>query len=159
MCRKGLLPKNIFEFRNNIKSTWKILSEITKRINKTNNSPSSEFVKDHKMITDDKEICNSFNDYFRNVGPTLANDIKCNTDVDYKRFMEDPISNSIYLNPVTEDEFLKIVSKLKNKHSTGYDDLSINTIKKSINLISKPLTYICNKSLENKTFPKKIKIT
>ena len=56
MCRKGLLPKHIFEFRNNIKSTWKILNEITKRINKTNNSPSSEFVKDHKMITDDKEI-------------------------------------------------------------------------------------------------------
>ena len=24
--------------------------------------------------------------------PTLAKDIKCNTDVDYKRFMEDPIT-------------------------------------------------------------------
>ena len=91
----------LFEFRNNIKSTWKILNEITKRINKTNNSPSSEFLKGHKMITDYKEICNSFNDYFINVGPTLANDIKCNTDVDYKRCMEDPISKSIYLNPVT----------------------------------------------------------
>ena len=73
--------------------------------------------------------------------------------------MEDPISKSIYLNPVTEDEILKIVPKLKNKHSTGYDDLSINTINKYIKLISKPLTYICNKSLENKTFPKKKKIT
>ena len=68
--------------------------------------------------------------------------------------MEDPISKSIYLNPVTEDEIIKIVSKLKNKHSTGYDDLSMNTVKKSIDLVSKPLTYICNKSLENGTFPK-----
>ena len=67
------------------------------------------------MITDDREISNSFNDYFINVGQTLAKDIKCNTDVDYKRFMEDPISKSIYLKPVTEDGILKIVSKFKKQ--------------------------------------------
>ena len=34
----------------------------------------------------------------------------------------------------------------------------MNTVKQYIDLVSKPLTYICNKSLENGTFPKEMKI-
>ena len=34
----------------------------------------------------------------------------------------------------------------------------MNTVKKSIDLVSKPLTYIYNTSLENGTFPKEMKI-
>ena len=34
----------------------------------------------------------------------------------------------------------------------------MNTVKQYIDLVSKPLTYTCNKSLENGTFPKEMKI-
>jgi len=49
--------------------------------------------------------------------------------------------------PITEAEVICAVSSLKNKTSCGYDGLSDKILKLCSNQISKPITYILNKSL------------
>ena len=51
----------------------------------------------------------------------------------------------MYLQNCTEQEVLIIVNKFKNNKSIDTDGLSMSLIKKVINNIIQPLTYICNK--------------
>ncbi len=57
-----------------------------------------------------------------------------------------------------EREIVDIVMKCKNKRSFDCNDIDMSIVKKVIEGISKPLTYICNPSLQTSTFPNKMKI-
>ena len=57
-----------------MKKTWKIIKNIISR-NKQN-SPTESFVDNGKTITDKNAIVQKFNDFFVNIGPTLASKIQ-----------------------------------------------------------------------------------
>ena len=65
----------------------------------------------------------------------------------------------MYQKYCTEQEVLKTVNKFKNKKSIDTNGISMNIIKKVINNIIKPLTYICNKSFQEGSFPDNMKIS
>jgi hypothetical protein len=65
--------------------------------------------------------------------------------------------NEMQIIPVTETEVIKIITSLKNKNSLGYDGISNKIVKCCANLISKPLTYICNYSLASGVYPERCK--
>ena len=58
--------------------------------------------------------------------------------------------------PVTEGEIQSICS-LKAKDSNGYDGISPKILKMCNSLISKPLSYIYNKSIQTGVFPDHLK--
>uniref|UniRef100_A0A8C6SQ40 Reverse transcriptase domain-containing protein n=1 Tax=Neogobius melanostomus TaxID=47308 RepID=A0A8C6SQ40_9GOBI len=64
----------------------------------------------------------------------------------------------MFLKPVEEKEILDIVKGCKNKTSTDYHDMDMKTLKTVIESISKPLTYICNLSLQTGQFPDGMKV-
>jgi ribosome-binding ATPase YchF (GTP1/OBG family) len=55
--------------------------------------------------------------------------------------------------PVTEREMQSIISSMKAKDSSGYDGMATKILKICNLLISKPLCYICNKSIQTGIFP------
>jgi hypothetical protein len=65
-------------------------------------------------IIDNHEICISFNIFFVNIGPSLAKIVELYPDKDSRSFLWKSIVNYIYINPITEDEVINIVSKFKN---------------------------------------------
>ena len=71
--------------------------------------------------------------------------------------MGNPISKTMFLKPVVEQEVLGIVKACKNKTSLDYENLSMYTIKNIIPSIVKPFTYICNLSFLTGIFPDKMK--
>ena len=68
------------------------------------------------------------------------------------------MEETVFLNPVTDDELLTIVHKCKSKASKGYDGIDMNLVKKIIPFILVPLKHICNSSLEQGVFPDDMKI-
>ena len=52
------------------KAGWKLINSLTGRGNKT--SPVNDILVNDKIASDDKDISESFNDFFVNIGPTLA---------------------------------------------------------------------------------------
>jgi hypothetical protein len=66
--------------------------------------------------------------------------------------------NFMFLVPVTEDEVLKVTSKLRGKLSAGYDEIPNNIVKQCIQFINKPLTFIFILSLCSGIFPNQMKI-
>ena len=108
------------------------------------------------MTSDKKLISEKFNDFFVNIGPTLAKRIPI-TDKSPLSYMQSSITESIFLAPITPTEIEKLVLTLKNS-ATGWDEVNAMLLKSMINDIRDPLCHICNMSLEEGIFPSQLKI-
>ena len=64
-----------------------------------------------------------------NIGPNLAKNIELYPEKDSISFLGKEIVNSIYFNPITENKIMYIVSKFRNRHSCGYDDVNMVIVK------------------------------
>ena len=117
----------------------------------------SRFKIGDNLITSDKNIiCNKFNDFFVNIGPTVAKSIpKVNKSP--LSYMGNRLTESIYLEPVTEKEINTLITALKDT-ATGFDDMNSMSLKISSEILVKPLTNICNLSLTQGIFPSQLKI-
>lgn len=131
---------------NKSKTMWNIVQDVTGK----NNITSFETTKPI-------EKANEFNFYFRNVAINLltqnnlihnSKDYKCNIVIN---------NYSFFFRPVTSSDVINIVSKLKNKKSSGIDGIPSNIIKSCIDLVDEPLCNIINSSLENGIFPDRLK--
>ena len=145
--------------KGNLKETWKLLNSIINKKKKTM-LLGNEFEKNGEPITGNENIANGFNNYFVNVGPSLAYNIPV-TDTHFSQYLSDStnVKNSLFLNPVTEDEILRVVAQLKPKKSKGHDELDMCLIKKLIPYIVVPLKHIFNHhSLLSGVFPDIMKI-
>jgi hypothetical protein len=63
----------------------------------------------------------------------------------------------MHIIPVTEGEIQSIICSMKAKDSSGYDGISTRILKVCNTLISRPLCYICNKSILTGIFPDRLK--
>ena len=142
----------LYEKKDDIKGTWKI-------INKSNVSYPEEFYDKGQCIKNGKSIADGFNNFFTNVGPTLAANIK--TPVTAQSIFETmgmKNVNSMFVNPVTQVELFRIVNTCKAKHSCDVDDISMYIVKNSFKAIVTPFLHICNLSFSTGVFPDGMKV-
>ena len=76
----------------------------------------------------------------------------------YKQYLLTQSQCTCKFEKIHEDDILKIINKMDNKSSSGYDMFSNKIIKAIKNEISKPLTLIINQMLESGIFPDSLKI-
>ena len=141
--------------KSNSKKMWSIIKNIINR-NKEKYTNRRFKLSDGSITNDKKLISNKFNDFFINVGPTLANRIE-RQNKNPEQFMKAKVTYSLYLEPVTEQEIHQLVSSLK-KSSPGYDNLSASILQLGLPEICPVLTYICNLSLMEGIFPDELKL-
>ena len=65
--------------------------------------------------------------------------------------------NFFILEPVTEDEILDILKELKNS-APGCDEIKAGPLKIGSQFLVKPLSHLCNLSLNQGKFPEELKI-
>ena len=155
--KKEYYKKILNDNKNNIKGIWNILNSIIRNNPRQISYPKYFIDKDNANYNMD-DVANSFNQFFVNVGPELAEKIPDpgTSGEDYSTLLErNPYS--MFLKAVEEKEILDIVTKFKNKKSTDLNDLDMTLVKKVIEGISKPLTFICNLSFQTGKFPNKMK--
>ena len=137
---------------NKSKTIWNIINtEKGKTDNKS--LPFKEINNNGAIITSPQIASDIFNDTFVNMAKNLVGAIPVNTDVEH--IIYNP--NSIFLSEVTQSEILEIINGLKNKYSSGDDNISNIMLKKISCLILDPLTYIVNESLMSGIFPSRLK--
>ena len=72
--------------------------------------------------------------------------------------MSVPVSQSMFLEPVSELTVIETSKKLKSKSSSGHDEISTNLLKETIDIVIKPITHIVNKSFHAGIAPSNLKI-
>ena len=106
------------------------------------NSMPSVFSHKGKVLKESNIIANEFNQYFTDIGPSLANQINANHN--FKEYLHSPADSRLILQSIDEHKVMKIIEHLRNKTSTGTDGICNKLIKTAKNELIKPLTIIIN---------------
>ena len=153
-ARREYYNKKIGSNRTNLKTQWKYIKEIMG--NTTKNDYPESFDYEGNTLTHPSDICNGFNEFFVNIGLNLANKIPASGNV-FEQYLNQPNPKSIFLNPTTEMETLRIFSDLRVS-APGWDNISLTLIKPIVNYILPQLVHIFNLSFQQGVVPSETKI-
>ena len=146
------------EYRNNSKKLWQVVNEVIGK-----NRDKSTTI-DYLTIAGIREygakkISNSLAKYFSKVGQQYVNNIpnpKQSVEM-YLRLLQRN-HDSLYFHPCDRIEVTKLIYKLPNKNSHGYDNISNIMLKVIANELVTPLCIIINQSLETGQFLSEMKL-
>ena len=139
---------------NDIKKSWKIMKEIIHKGKRR--KTCSKFNINDVVIDDNQVIASKFNDYFVNIGSSLANKIPT-SNLKPSDFIQVSNDQSMFVSDTNVNEVLRIISGLKHT-SPGWDGINSGCIKSNSNSLAVPLTHIINLSLNQGMFPTSMKI-
>lgn len=159
--KKNHFTKKLNLSSNVNKTVWQIVNnEIG---NKTAEYDNIKININDSTLKDPFSVCESFNDYFTNIVdntilPKLLN--KVISDQHCPRVDKNSIEfrRLFRCKPVDEGDIINIIGSLKNKKSSGYDEIPLDLIKKAKKQLVKPLTHVINASFVTGIFPSKLKI-
>jgi len=141
--------------QTSMKQTWQTIKGI---LNVRNSTPVAETFYINNQSTNDKIlIAKKFNDFFVNIGPTLAAKIPA-SNVQYSTFLNGNFKNSFMLFNTDVSEVISVARNLKSKTSSGYDDIPVDIAKLSIYYVAPHLVNIINKSFSDGQVPDLLKI-
>ena len=151
------------------KDFWKAVKPLfSKSRTKTDSIPLRE---DGEIVSDDAEVCNIFNKFFRNIGSDIGfpedNDRPCNEIIQsyqehesiklIKRSIRKNDSRNFVFRFVSEAEIRKVVKTLSVKKASGYDEIPAKFIKNIAPKLIRPLTLLANQCILQNTFPSNMK--
>lgn len=139
---------------NNAPNRTKKMWEIIKPKKNDKGKKKLNLKIDGSLQTNPEKIATHLNHYF--------NDITDNLNLSspkFNRVYSSPVTNSFFVQPINVEETLQHINSLKNKNSSGWDEISNNLLKKSADIIATPLTHLINLSFENGVFPEQLKKT
>ena len=145
--------KRFSETYNDSKGTWNVIFEIIGKTDKKSTLPTQLLING-QITENQEEIANHLNNHFATIGNTSTEPIdyiKINNNMNHQ-------NHSIYFNDATTDEISKIITNLKNKKSSGYDQIPIFLLKMINELISPILKQLFNEFLRTGIYPDCLKI-
>jgi hypothetical protein len=140
-----------------LKAAWQV---INKELGKSLiNNKNIELRWGKNKISNPRAIAELFNSYFVESVQKLA-DQNSGTHATYNmtNLKINTCPQTIFINPVSENEVENVVMNLKGKCSSGFDDVTDSIVKKCVQFIKKPLADICNASFASGIFPEILKI-
>ena len=113
-------------------------------------------MNDGKLVTDESEVGNYFNEYFTRVGSNLAEGIISN-NIDPLTYMGDRLPNSFFFHETNAEEVSKLIYSFKNK-KCPIDSIPTFILKKVSGIISPILADLFNDSIKEGIFPEVLKL-
>ena len=95
---------------------------------KKNSSINTTIKLDSIHVAEPEAIANAFNSYFHTIPITLCDDINNNLTA-FESYLDDQIRESDNSNKTSIHEITKIVQKIKNSNSVGWDNTQLTYLK------------------------------
>ena len=156
-----IAKRNYFTYKincnkDNPKSLWKIINDITNRKKQKQNNINCIKLGNGTSITDHKNIANELNKYFVNIGPKLARRINP-TQKNYRHYLKKLQPNSFFIDPTDPMEIQSLIHNFSTHKAAGPDQISIKAIKLGALSISVILSNLINQAFQTGIFPKSLK--
>ena len=110
-----------------------------------------------QTIIDENQIAEEFNNYYIYILTKLAEKIIATKN--FNAYLNRPASTLFHFHPIEEKETLRIIQNLKNMSSFGHDSISNKLLKRSQEVIYKPLTMLINQTITTGYFPEELKLS
>ena len=115
---------------------------------------------DDRIINDQNEVAETFNEFFVNVAKDIGKD-SCAVNQEHpsvKVISEHKYSeNKLKFESIDISFVEKQIDKMNINKTTGKDGISVKILKIAKPIVSKPITMLINKTIENASFPNKLK--
>ena len=113
-----------------------------------------------KIVNDQKEVANHFNNFFSTVAENIGKDTVYDPSdrpslIEIKK--QNDCTNKFVFEKVTTDKVEKIINNINIKKATGADGIPAKLIKCSKSIIAPQITSILNMSIDQSVFPDKLK--
>jgi hypothetical protein len=134
---------------------WKTLKHFLP-ISRTTEAPPMSLKLNDIIINDQFQVAEQFNDYFTNIGESLAQAIPIGND-DPLDYVAQPIEGSTFsLNSVTHGDVLKEINKISPYKSVS-DLIPFRILKRALGFLVIPITLIINLSFAAAEVPAALK--
>ena len=118
----------------------------------------NKIIVDSNIITDPKEICDRFSEFFVGIGPKLASNINTENKKSFSSYLSNRIITSSSFTLVDQRHIETHFSSLKTKIWFGIDGISTICFKFLSPAQTKPLSVMINQSSATWIFPTKLQI-
>jgi hypothetical protein len=142
-AKKLYYDKQFEANKKDSKKTWELTNELLGR--KIKSELSNSFIVNGSLTDDKKTIASKFNEFFVNVGPSLAN--KFSKSTNYKQYLGKPVKATHKFSAVKEKVIVDIIKGMEAKKSSGHDQISNWLLKQIVQEIKTPLTQYINASI------------
>lgn len=127
---------------------WSRLNTLLHR-RKIHAAPSELQVNGQELSGND--LADAFNTFFCRTATSSGSS-------DALEYMSTPNSDSIFMQPATDQEIISVIQNLKNSTSRDIDDLQVRPVKHVADIIAPGLANIFNTCLTTAVFPAKMQI-
>ena len=155
--KKNYYTKYFNQYSNNIKKIWTGIKNIVNIKTKDHNAPNCIEVN-NDLVTDNKEICNNFNQYFTTVADNILKNNKTPILKTFDKYLPERNSTSFAFEPCTPNEVLLLVEQLNPHKGTGPNGIHTEILKLINHLISDTLCKIFNMCITSGRHPDKLKL-
>ena len=156
--KQEYFTRKIEDSRGNLKSTWKILRQVT---GKGNSATAIDRIKyENNEISDEQQISDICNHHFVSIGDKLSRNIvqtQLSAKETLRSFNALPSKPKFAFRLVTPVQVYDILKKLLNSKATGIHEIPNKILKACSDIISPHLSQIFNISLTTKCYPDSLK--
>ena len=150
---KRIAKKNYYQkeiHKQDESKQWKIINEILGHKKNKHKIVSTITDVNNRIVSENTEICNIFNNYFTNVGPSMDAKIP-NTQV--KKFSTTNVMKSFCYDPISPEEVLLQLQQLGTSKASGPENIPNKFYKLLAPIISPFLSEIFNGCYKKGDFP------
>ena len=155
--KKEHYKKYFNQYSNNIKKVWIGIKNIINIKTKDQSSPNCIEVG-NELITDNKEICNNFNNYFSTVADKILAENKTPITKSFEKYMPQPNSQTFVYEPSTPNEVFLLIEGLNKYKGTGPNGIPTEILQLINFVICAPLSKIYNICIVTGKQPDKLKL-
>ena len=125
-------------------------------INSTVKSHPNSLLVNKELISDPKQVSNTFNQYFSTIASDLQGKIH-HQGQDFKSYLNNRNEHSFFIRPTNSNEVLKIINTISINKATGPHSIPTDILHLIKSNISEPLAQIINLSFNTGVFIENLK--
>ena len=125
LAKKLYYDTEVAEKKSNPRELWKLIKTVisTKRSH-SHNSSLTNICVDDELINEPEEVCEHFNNYFVQVGESIANSIRNIDNVNFTSYLKNAVSQTIVLEQPTPLEVFNTIKTLNPNKASSDDKIS-----------------------------------
>ena len=158
-AKKNQYQTYIENNKNKPGSIYKLFQDVGAGKNYKKTSSISSIINNGILTEDHTKIANAFNNFFVNIATKIKEPITNSNHEKLQNFCKSklPENTKFRTNNIEKGKVLKQVSTMDSSKATGTDSNGPRQLKLAAPHIANEITYICNQSINQSTFPSKWK--
>ena len=152
-AKNSKIESDLNNSKNDNSKIWKVLNDSCGLKGKRNEILGLRI--NNKIVTNKKDIVKEFSKFYKTEASRLKTLLNYSTE-DHKKYLEQkPYTWSF--TDVTREETFKTIKTLKNKKSTGFDNMNNFILKQIGDIVANPIAEIMNMCIAQGSFPDSLK--